>query len=118
MKILILPAIVLSTVILTACQSTPVAAVIQRENHTYETTGIGKTKLIAQQNALTSANAQCGKHGSPVVLSDSVTYNGVLDEGLGRAADKATKVVTGIFGRSTSLASDDDYEYKISFRCQ
>lgn len=118
MKKFLLPALLLSTVTLSACQSTPVATVMQRENHTYETTGTGKTKIIAQQNALNSAKNQCGRLGSPVVLTDNVTYNGVLDEGLGRVADKATKVVTGIFGRSTSLASDDDYEYKISFRCQ
>lgn len=117
MKNLLLPTLLLGSITLTACQSTPTAPVILRADNTYENTGVGKTKIVAQQNAIANANKQCGLQ-RPVILTDSVKYNGVLDESIGRAADKATKAITGIFGRSTSLASDDDYEYTITFRCQ
>lgn len=105
------------TIGLTACQTTTSSPIIQRENKLFETTGVGKTKLIAQQNAINSANAQCGRLQRPIVVTDEVKYNGVLDEGLGRVADKAVGVLSGILGNKTSIAQDDDYEYKISFRC-
>lgn len=117
MKIQIL-AISLLTIGLTACQTTTTSPIIQRENKLFETTGLGKTKIIAQQNAINSANAQCGRLQSPIVVTDEVKYNGVLDENLGRVADKAISVLGGILGSKTSIARDDDYEYKISFRCE
>lgn len=106
------------TTLLTACQSTPTAPVIQRPNQIFETTGLGKSKVVAQKNAIHSANLQCGRLQNPVVISDRTTYNGVLDENLGRVVDKATTVLTGILGNKTSIARDDDYEYHIQFRCE
>lgn len=107
-----------SVLLLTACQTTPNAPVIQRENKVFETTGLGKTKVIAKQNAVNSANAQCGRLSTPIVVKDSMQYNGVLDENLGKVVDKATTVIGGILGKSTSIARDDDYEYTMSFKCQ
>ncbi|MFW2177373.1 MULTISPECIES: hypothetical protein [unclassified Moraxella] len=108
---------VLSSVLLTACQSTPTnLPVIQRPNNVFETTGLGKTSTIAKTNAINYATQQCRNH-SPIVLSDTTKYNGVLDEGLGRIADQAMGVIGGIFGNKASIARDDDYEYTITFRC-
>lgn len=117
MKKLLLPAVLLGATTLTACQSTPVAPVLQRPNNTYETTGLGKTKIIAQQNAVANAKKQCGSY-NPIVLTDKVTYNGVLDENMGKVADRTIGVLGGIFGRNATIARDDDYEYTISFQCQ
>jgi len=90
--------------------------VLQRANNTLETTGLGKSKNIAKLNALHIATEQCrGK--SPIVLTDSYQYNGVLDENMGRAADQAIGMIGSVFGSKKTLARDDDYEYTITFKC-
>ncbi|WP_436405408.1 hypothetical protein [Faucicola atlantae] len=106
-------------IILSACQSTQTAVpVIQRPNNLLETTGLGKTKVAAQTNALNYARQQCRRR-TPIVLSDTYRYNGVLDENVGRVADQAIGVLGGMVGmKKTSIARDDDYEYTITFRCQ
>lgn len=103
---------------LSACQTTPTAPVMQRANSTYETTGLGKTKVQAQQNALTSAKKTCGIR-QPIVLTDNVKFNGVLDERTGRMVEQAGSVIGAVLGtRTPNLSRDDDYEYTINFRCQ
>lgn len=103
---------------LSACQSTPTAPVMQRANSTFETTGLGKTKVVAQQKALDSAKKTCGMR-QPIILTNKVIYNGVLDERTGRMIDQVGTVVGAVLGaKSPNLARDDDYEYNISFRCQ
>ena len=106
-----------AAVSLSACQSTPTnLPVLQRANNTLETTGLGKSKNIAKLNALHIATEQCrGK--SPIVLTDSYQYNGVLDENMGRAADQAIGMIGSVFGSKKTLARDDDYEYTMTFRC-
>lgn len=106
-----------AAVSLSACQSTPTnLPVLQRANNTLETTGLGKSKNIAKLNALHIATEQCrGK--SPIVLTDSYQYNGVLDENMGRAADQAIGMIGSVFGSKKTIARDDDYEYTITFRC-
>lgn len=107
-----------ATLTLSACQSTSSSPVIQRTGGIYETTGIGDTKIRAQQNALNSANKTC-RSKQVIVLKDTVRYNGILGEGAGRMIGQVGSVVGGIFGTNTpELSRDDDYEYKISFRCQ
>ncbi len=110
-------AVLLAAMSLSACQSTPTnLPVLQRANNTLETTGLGKSKNIAKLNALHIATEQCrGK--SPIVLTDSYQYNGVLDENMGRAADQAIGMIGSVFGSKKTLARDDDYEYTITFKC-
>lgn len=108
----------LAAMTLTACQSTPTAPIITRADSTYETTGLGKTKIIAQNNALSAAKQQCG-HKTPVVITDNTTYHGVIDERMGRVVEQGAKVVGTILGTGTpDLSRDDDYEYFIKFQCQ
>lgn len=103
---------------LSACQSTPSSPVIQRANSIYETTGIGDTKVKAQQNALDSAKTTC-RSKQVIVVDDKVKYNGVLDERTGRMVGQAGAVIGSIFGTgSPDLSRKDDYEYMINFRCQ
>ena len=106
-----------AAVSLSACQSTPTnLPVLQRATNTRETTGLGKSKNTAKLNALRIATVQCrGK--SPIVLTDSYQYNGVLDENMGRAADQAIGMIGSVFGSKKTLARDDDYEYTITFKC-
>ncbi|WP_353891977.1 hypothetical protein [Faucicola atlantae] len=79
---------------------------------------MAKPKWYAQTNALNYARQQCRRR-TPIVLSDTYRYNGVLDENMGRVADQAIGVLGGMVGmKKTSIARDDDYEYTITFRCQ
>lgn len=107
-----------TAIILSACQSTPSSPVIQRANSIYETTGIADSKVKAQQNALDSAKNTC-RSKQVIIVDDKVTYNGILDERAGRMVGQAGAVIGSIFGTgSPDLSRDDDYEYKINFRCQ
>lgn len=108
----------MATLAISACQSTPSSPVIQRENATFETTGLGETKIKAQQSAIDSANKSCrGKQ--VIVVKDTVKYNGILDERAGRMVGQAGAVLGTILGtKSPELSRDDDYEYTVNFRCQ
>lgn len=103
---------------LSACQTTPSSPVIQRADSLYETTGIAKTKVQAQKNALDSAKTIC-KSKQVIIVEDTVKYNGILNENTGRMIGQAGAVLGTILGTgSPNLSRDDDYEYLISFRCQ
>lgn len=102
---------------LCACQSAPSAPVIARSDATFETTGHGKSKALAQTRALENAARQCrGK--TPVVLSENSVYNGVFDERASRAIEQGAAILSGALGAKTpELARDDDYEYTVRFSC-
>ena len=113
-----LGAILASALVLSACQSTPSSPVIQRANSIYETTGIADTKVKAQQNAIDSAQKTC-RSKQVIIVDDNVKYNGILNERTGRMVGQGGSVVGSIFGTGTpDLSRNDDYEYKINFRCQ
>lgn len=117
-KTAVLTATLAATMLLSACQSTPSSPVIQRANATYETTGLGVTKVQAQQNALDSAKNTC-RSKQVIVIEDKVKYNGILGERTGRMVGQVGAVVGSIFGTgSPDLSRNDDYEYTINFRCQ
>lgn len=113
-KLIILSAFVF----LTACQSTPTAPVVARADHSFETTGLGKSKLDAQKDALLAAKKQC-RFKTPIVIKDSTHYNGVLGEKTDRLLNKGANVLGAMMGNSLpELSRDDDYEYTIKFKCQ
>ena len=113
-----LGALLTSALALSACQSTPSSPVIQRANSVYETTGIADTKVKAQQNAIDSAQKTC-RSKQVIIVDDTVKYNGILNERTGRMVGQVGSVVGSIFGTGTpDLSRNDDYEYKINFRCQ
>ncbi|WP_066800150.1 hypothetical protein [Moraxella oblonga] len=104
---------------ITACQSTPqpTTPIIARTNDTFETTGLGKDKVSAQHQALNNAKFQCKRH-TPIILSDEVIYNGVVDEKMGRVFENGMAVIGSVLGTKTpNLSRDDDYEYHIKFKC-
>lgn len=109
---------VVAVLALTACQSTPTGPVIAKADNTFETMGVGATKAKAQQSALDNAKKSCG-FKQPIVIKDTLTYNGVVDEKTGRVIEQGVGVLTSILGtKSPNLSRDDDYEYHISFKCQ
>lgn len=111
-------AVALFATTLTACQTTTTAPVLARVDATFDTTGTGKTKAIATQNALTAAKKQCGLK-NPIVIKDDLQYRGVLGEETDRLINKGAAVLGAVVGsKIPNLASDDDYEYSISFKCQ
>lgn len=111
-------AILTAALALSACQSTPSSPVIQRANAIFETTGLGISKIKAQQNALDSANKTCASK-QVIVVNDEVTYNGLLDEKTDRMIGQVGAIVGSVLRTGTpKLSRDDDYEYKMNFRCQ
>ncbi len=117
-KTLALTSSLAAALLLSACQSTPSSPVIQRANSTFETTGMGVTKVKAQQNAIDSAGKTC-RSKQVVIVEDKVKYNGILDERAGRLLGQVGSVVGSVLGKaSPDLSRNDDYEYTINFRCQ
>lgn len=58
-----------------------------KENNQYEVTGIGKTSLIAKNNAVSAAQKTCTRNTSPVVVDEnriSGVLKGVVDEQTGK----------------------------------
>lgn len=111
-------ALLLTVGMMAGCQATPTTPVMQRANQVYETTGFGSSKVKAQRMALANAKSTCGIK-SPIILTDKITYNGVLDERTDRVIQKAGQIATSVLGLGkASLASDEDYEFAITFRCE
>jgi hypothetical protein len=106
--------------VLTACASTPTSLVIPRENSQYDTVGMGKTRIIAMNQAMQSANSTChAQRGQAIVISDKTRYNGVVDEQTGRIIERVGSAVGAIAGIvSPSISRDDDYDVTVTFRCQ
>ena len=52
-----------SALLMSACSTTPSnhTTIIQKPNSQFEVTGLGKTELIAKNNAANAANKSCGK---------------------------------------------------------
>lgn len=108
---------------LTACASTPTTSLaIQKANNQYEVTGVGKSNLIAKNNAITAANKTCGKKATPVVIDEQTAYHGalknVVDEQTGQMIQAAASVIGSLSGKNTDLARDEDYQTVLSFSCR
>ncbi|MFW2122643.1 hypothetical protein ACG94O_06585 [Acinetobacter ursingii] len=111
-----------SALLLTACASNPTStAAIQKENNQFEVTGVGKTNLIAKNNAVDAANKTC-KRSTAIVVDEKTNYNGVLkgvvDEDTGKMVEAAASVIGSISGKNASLAKDDDYQTTLTFYCK
>ncbi len=108
---------------LSACTSTPNRTLaIQKPNNQYEVTGIGRTNLIAKNNAISAANQTCGNNAAPIVVDEKTEYQGVLkgviDEETGKMVQAASGVI-GIFtGNSTDLSRNEDYQTTLTFYCK
>ncbi|HJF27360.1 MAG TPA: hypothetical protein K8V79_03800 [Acinetobacter lwoffii] len=113
----------LSTLILTACASSPTSSLaVQKENNLFEVTGLGKTQLIAKNNAIAAANKACGSRSTTIVVDEQTAYNGalkgVVDEQTGQIIQAAATVLGNIAGTNTGLNQKDDYQTTLTFRCQ
>jgi len=113
----------LSFLFLSACATTPNnhTTVIQKANHQYEVTGIGKTEIIAKNNAINAANKTC-KTSTTIVLDEKTTYNGILqgvvDPNTGKLIQAASNILGKISGTQTDIATDEDYQTTLIFQCK
>jgi len=108
--------------VLSGCATTPSATnAIMLPNNQYEVTGIGKSNLIAKNNAVTAANKTCTR-STPVIVDEKTEYNGVLkgvvDEQTGKIVEAAAGVIGTLAGKNASLAKDDDYQTTLRFYCK
>ncbi len=122
-KTLILGSTLTSVLLLSACSSNPVnnTIAIQKPNNQYEVTGLGKSEVIAKNNAVLAANKTCGK-SIAIVLDEKTTYNGalkgVVDEQTGKMIQAAAGILGTIAGKSADISKDDDYQTVLTFQCQ
>ncbi|TXJ05772.1 MAG: hypothetical protein E6Q26_00265 [Acinetobacter sp.] len=122
-KTFIIAALATLTLGLGACATTPSNTLaIQKENNQYEVTGVGKTALIAKNNAIRAAQQTCTGNTTPVMVDEKTTYQGVLkgvvDDETGKLVEAAAGVIGTITGKNTSLAKDDDYQTTLTFYCK
>ena len=104
----------------TGCATTTPNATtaIQRENNQYDVTGLGKSKTLALNNAVSAANKTC-RNVSAVVTNQQVKYNGIGDEQTGRIIEQAAGIIGDITGtRTNNVSRDDDFEATLSFYCK
>lgn len=123
MKMLHLAAIACSAALLTACASQPTTSLaIQNANNQYEVTGLGKSQIIAKNNAITAASKTCGSKASPILVNEQSSYNGalkgVVNEKTGQVIQAAADVIGGLAGKATGLSRDDDYQTVLTFTCR
>lgn len=110
------------TALLGACSSNPPSTLaLQKENHEFEVTGLGKTAAIAKNNAIIAANKTCARQ-SPIIRNQSTSYHGMLkdvtDEQTSQNITAATEVLGSIFGSTPKLQRDDDYQTTLTFYCE
>ena len=108
---------------LTACASNPTQSLaIQKADNQYEVTGLGKSQIIAKNNAVNAANKTCGKKASPVVSNEKTDYNGalkgVVDEETGKMITAAAGVLGSVMGKSNGIEKDTDYQTTLTFSCK
>jgi len=86
-----------------------------------EVTGIGKTEIIAKNNAINAANKTC-KTSTTIVLDEKTTYNGILqgvvDPNTGKLIQAASNILGKISGTQTDIATDEDYQTTLHFQCK
>ena len=109
--------------LVSACATTPNHSLaIQKENQTFEVTGLGKTELIAKNNAISAANKTCGSRSTPIVIDEKTQYagalKGVVNESTGQMIQAAASVIGNMTGMKTGINQDDDYQTTLNFRCQ
>lgn len=108
---------------LSACASSPTQSLaIQKDNNQYEVTGLGKSQIIAKNNAISAANSTCGKKAAPILIDEKSEYNGalkgVVDEKTGQMITAAANVLGSVFGKSTAIEKDTDYQVTLTFSCR
>ncbi|WP_296279779.1 hypothetical protein [uncultured Acinetobacter sp.] len=108
---------------LTACASNPTQSLaIQKADNQYEVTGLGKTQIIAKNNAVNAANKTCGKKATAVVSNEKTDYNGalkgVVDEETGKMITAAAGVLGSVMGKSNAIEKDTDYQTTLTFSCK
>lgn len=123
MKVLSLVVASCSAILLSACASQPTTSLaIQNANNQYEVTGLGKSQIIAKNNAITAASKTCGNKTTPILVNEQSSYNGalkgVVNEKTGQVIQAAADVIGGLAGKSTGLSRDDDYQTVLTFVCR
>ena len=108
---------------LSACASSPTKSLaIQKDHNQYEVTGLGKSQIIAKNNAISAANSTCGKTAAPILIDEKSEYNGalkgVVDEKTGQMITAAANVFGSVFGTNTALEKDSDYQVTLTFSCR
>lgn len=113
--------LLLALLTLTACgpKVVPRAAVIPHADGDYVTIAKNAREDAALKWALSTAEATCADQGQRFVVVDQTTsYNGLFDERFSRVAG----VVGGIAARAGNLIptgrTPEDYECRLTFRCQ
>lgn len=121
-KISLIAVITSVTLVLTACATTPSQSLaIQKENNQFEVTGLGKSQMIAKNNAIIAANTACGKKATPIVADEKSEYNGALkgvfDEETGKMITAAAGVIGSVMGKG-GIEKDTDYQTTLTFTCK
>ncbi|WP_179998327.1 hypothetical protein [Acinetobacter sp. YH12239] len=121
-KLMTLASLATTTILLSACASTPTETLaIQKPNNQYEVSGLGKTQVLAKNNAISAANKTCGKNSSPVLIDEKTEYNGalkgVVDEQTGKLITAASSVLGSVIGTKNTIEKDTDYQTTITFSC-
>lgn len=121
-KTILISTSLVTVLLMTACASNPTETLaIQKPNNQYEVSGLGKSAILAKNNAIVAANKTCGKNAAPVLVDEKVEYNGalkgILDEKTGQMVTAAANVLGSVIGKSSGIEKDTDYQSTLTFSC-
>lgn len=121
-KPLLAAATIMTAMFFSACASNPTETLaIQKPNNQYEVSGLGKSAIIAKNNAISAANKTCGRNAAPILIDEKSEYNGalkgVVDEKTGQMVTAAANILGSVIGKNTGIEKDTDYQSVITFSC-
>ena len=111
------------TLLLSACASTPSNSLaIQKADNQYEVTGIGKTALIAKNNAIEAAAKTCGSKATAIVSDEKTEYQGalkgVVSDETGTMIQAAAAVLGSTSGTNAGSNLDSVYQALMTVACK
>lgn len=110
------------SLLLIACASQPTTSLaIQNAQNQYEVIGLGKTAIIAKNQAIQAANKTCGKNSTAILVKEDAQYHGAFQDVVDPQTEKmikaASKVLGQMAGTDLGLAGDEDYQSTLTFTC-
>ncbi|WP_269914721.1 hypothetical protein [Acinetobacter sp. HY1485] len=114
--------ILLSLAFVGCATTSPNATVALRKvDNQYEISGLGKTEVLAKNNAALAANKTCGR-STTIITQENTQYNGVLKgvvtDQTGKLVQSAADIINSVTGKKNNIQRDDDYQTTLNFYCK
>lgn len=105
-------------VLITACSSNPPRTLaVQTSDRHFQISANGKSKVIAQNNAIRAAQQTC-RNRQPIITHQDYQYDGLGNDKVGQVLQQTGRVLGVLTGRNMDLSKDSDHTVTLDFYCQ